>query len=160
MVYLLGECPDFKYEQSALEKLLHDLSEGQAFTVSMMTTPKYHCEIAGEGIEYDWGVAKKTYRNKPLKDKRSRDDFLRTLNASLSRVDVTLARKMSAKARRYMLTYTLYDSGAHPEAFNERGLSYSDIEKQTKLMRVHRSAVDQDHGYISRIWKESLKTNQ
>ena len=36
---------------------------------------KYHQEIAGEGIEYDWGLSKLHYRRNPLKYKRSKEKF-------------------------------------------------------------------------------------
>jgi hypothetical protein len=42
----------------------------------MDRTPKCHCELAGEGIEYAWGCAKNHYRRQPLKDKRARQGQL------------------------------------------------------------------------------------
>jgi len=32
-------------------------------------TPKYHCELAGEGIAYTWGCSKNYYRSMNLQDK-------------------------------------------------------------------------------------------
>jgi len=43
--HLLGKCPDFKNEQSALQVL------GQELGVVVDATPKNHAELAGEGIE-------------------------------------------------------------------------------------------------------------
>jgi hypothetical protein len=34
---------------------------------SLMFTPKYHCEMAGEGIEYAWGLIKRKFRALPLR---------------------------------------------------------------------------------------------
>jgi hypothetical protein len=38
-------------------------------------TPKCHCELAGEGIEYTWGCAKNHYRRQPLKHKKRQGKF-------------------------------------------------------------------------------------
>jgi len=43
---LLGKCSDFAEELSALQVL------GQELGVLVDFTPKYHTELAGEGIEY------------------------------------------------------------------------------------------------------------
>ena len=38
---------------------LHGLQKlGDKLGVKVESTPKFHCEMAGEGIEYDWGVCK------------------------------------------------------------------------------------------------------
>lgn len=45
---------------------------------------------------------------------------------------------------------------ANPEDFKSQGLSYKEIEKFVdKEMKVHRSALDQDHGCISRTWRNA-----
>jgi len=49
---LLSECPDFKDERSAMQKLDDDLSTLYACQIKLLILPKYHCELAGEGIEY------------------------------------------------------------------------------------------------------------
>ena len=63
-------------------------------------------------------------------------------------------RKMSAKARRYMLAYLLYDQNSNNRDYAAAGLSYAEIEKMSKAIKCHRSAFDQDHGFISRLWRE------
>jgi hypothetical protein len=55
--YLLKQCTDFKEEKSDLEHLATELS-GHDTTISILFMPKYHCKLAGEGIEYCWGAAK------------------------------------------------------------------------------------------------------
>jgi hypothetical protein len=48
-------------------------------------------------------------------------------------------RKISAKARRYMLKYKLFDSKGTTEECEKRGLTYADIEKHVKtLFKAHR----------------------
>ena len=44
-------------EQSALEVLAEELSTDEC-DVLITATPKFHCEIAGEGIERGWGLSK------------------------------------------------------------------------------------------------------
>jgi hypothetical protein len=46
---LLEDCEDFKNETSIMEFI----SEKRG--VKMISTPKYHCELAGKVIEYAWG---------------------------------------------------------------------------------------------------------
>jgi hypothetical protein len=55
--YLLQQCTNFKDEKSDLEHLATELS-GRDTIISILFTPKYHCKLAGEGIEYCWGTAK------------------------------------------------------------------------------------------------------
>jgi hypothetical protein len=38
---------------------------GEECTVIILVTPKFHCEVAGEGIKYDWGLSKRDYRSLP-----------------------------------------------------------------------------------------------
>jgi len=47
-IHLLSQCKDFKNEQSQLENI-----GGAKYGYEIWFTPKeYHCELAGEGIEY------------------------------------------------------------------------------------------------------------
>ena len=42
---------------------------GRLLGVTVDRTPKYHPEIAGEGIEYDLAASKLCYRRLPIKEK-------------------------------------------------------------------------------------------
>jgi hypothetical protein len=53
--YLLGSCRDFQEEESLLQTM------GQKLGMTVDRTPKCHCELAGEGIEYSWEFAKNYY---------------------------------------------------------------------------------------------------
>ena len=55
---VLANCEDFREEVGAMEKLV--ASEGHICLFSS----KGHPEIAGAGIEYDWGVSKKSSEKK------------------------------------------------------------------------------------------------
>jgi hypothetical protein len=45
-----------KRKMSDLEHLATELS-GCNTTILIILTPKYHCKLAGEGMEYCWGAA-------------------------------------------------------------------------------------------------------
>jgi len=154
--YLLSECPDFKYEKSAMEKLCMDLSLQNNRKFDILVTPKYHCELAGDGIECGWGYSKKTYRRYPLKAKRTKKQFEEKVKDSLKSVSVQTMRRFSARARRYMLTYQLYDNQADYADFESAGLSFAQIEKHVNsTLKTHQNAFDQQKGYISQVWRES-----
>ena len=68
-------------------------------------------------------------------------------------------RNFSAKALRYMLAYSLFDSHISPENFKSQDLSYKEIERFVdKEMQVHQSALNQDHGYISTTWRNAQRS--
>ena len=77
---MLEDCEDFKNETSIMEFI----SEKRG--VKMMSTPKYHCGLAGgEVIEYAWGFIKSRYRRIPLSQKRKNvDQFRASLKCVLS----------------------------------------------------------------------------
>ncbi len=54
--YKLSSCKDFEEEESILQSM------GRKLGVLVDHTPKCHCELAGEGIEYAWGCSKIYYR--------------------------------------------------------------------------------------------------
>jgi hypothetical protein len=66
LVSILEDCSDFKNEVSILQKVANKYNAYAWFT------PKYHCEIAGEGIEYLWGYGKQIYRRVPMVQKKKK----------------------------------------------------------------------------------------
>ena len=48
----MASCLDFAEEMTALQHVGKDLG------VSVIISPMFHVEMAGEGIEYSWGVSK------------------------------------------------------------------------------------------------------
>ena len=52
---LKGNCLDFEEEETLLQSM------GMEMGVLAVRTPKCHCELAGERIEYSWGCAKNFY---------------------------------------------------------------------------------------------------
>jgi hypothetical protein len=93
--HLLLECPDFKNEVTALEDLAFRMCLPTS-NVEIMYTPKYHCEIAGEGIEYSWGLAKKKYRHLPLIQKKGIINFKKSVKECVNFVTVDHVRRFAA----------------------------------------------------------------
>jgi hypothetical protein len=63
--HVMAECTDFKEEETTLQYL------GTQLGVRVQLTPKFHAELAGEGIlEYSWAHAKSWYCRIPVSQKR------------------------------------------------------------------------------------------
>ncbi|KAI2500758.1 hypothetical protein MHU86_13737 [Fragilaria crotonensis] len=77
--YLMASCLDFAEEMTALQHV------GHALGVSVLITPKFHAEMAGEGIEYSWGVSKSVYRKMPLDSKKGKTSFKALVKECTSR---------------------------------------------------------------------------
>jgi len=101
LVVLLQRCTDFKNSETNLQMI------GRKLGVKVERTPKFHCEMAGEGIEYDWGVCKAKYRCRPLEEKKGRttfQDLVKELTAWHS-ISMLQSRRSSARARSYISAY-------------------------------------------------------
>ena len=146
---LMEETTDFKNEPNAIQQLATDLSKQSmnGTKIEVIITPKYHCEIAGEGIEYDWGMAKRYYRNIPFIDKVTKDKFHKCVKQAMEYIYVKHARLFSGKARRYMLAY---------RNMKKCDLSYPNIQKFVHKVKSHRSVDDQDTAYLNKLWRESF----
>jgi hypothetical protein len=66
---LMSNLKDFEAQETMLQLKAKEMG------LFMDRTPKCHCELAREGIEYAWGCAKNHFRRQPLKDKRGKDNF-------------------------------------------------------------------------------------
>ena len=129
----------FANEITALEWIAMKLSTDDCCVI-VVFSPKYHCEIAGEGIELDWGFSKKYMRRKfKLSDKKH--DFKGCVDKALNSVPVSTSRKYAGRVYGYMRAYKLMEDKG------EVG-SYATVEKFLKEVRCHRSSVDQDTALI------------
>ena len=70
-------------------------------------SPKCTPEIAGEGIEFDWAMAKLWYRKQKLEKKKTKKAFVELLRQALSDevVSIERTRKFSRRARLNMVGY-------------------------------------------------------
>ena len=131
MVQALSNCWDFANEQTAFQELL--LSRGHVPEMS----PKCHPEVAGVGVEYSWGKSKMHFR-------RHTDHVARHLHANIVAsmsaevLTLTRVRRYARKARAYRRAYST----------SSTAMSRRSIEKQVKLYKRHRSALDIDWSFI------------
>ena len=162
--------PDFLEQETLLQVYCRKLGAKSDHT------PVAHCEVAGEGIEFDWGYSKTVYRSKPLSEKRNKSQFHSLVDSVLSNDVLTLSvcRSNAQRARQYMLAYmtldkqqrschTSFDNTATVEhtqtkqadtklaVKQELKVTYTLIEKCVDLFRKrrsHRNAIDFDGKYL------------
>ena len=51
----MSKCSDFTSHKSDIEELVNEVSCNHLYTSVTLFTPKFHCKLAGDGIEYPWG---------------------------------------------------------------------------------------------------------
>jgi hypothetical protein len=76
--------------------------------VLVQLTPKFHAELAGEGVEYCWACAKAFYRRMPVSRKRGQENFKQPVKeCTCSSTVLTKGRieKFASQARAYICTY-------------------------------------------------------
>jgi hypothetical protein len=146
----LGNCTDFEEEESMLQSI------GSTLGVSIDQTPKCHCKLAGEGIEYSWGCAKNAYQLMPLSIERKKETFWETDRKCLRHDVLTTewVRKFSRRAREYICVYHALHQGissAEPEdttSIGDKVVTPVKIEKLVKAFKTHGCALDFDKGFI------------
>jgi len=142
LVELIKKCKDFMAERSSILEFI-----GDAYSIEVLFTPKYHCELAGEGIEYAWGYAKCIYRNIHHSDKNTLAKFQAAVKGCLSRAMITeeRCRRFSRRARRYICSYYVFHEVGEDLDLH---VKLDDIERMVKLMKTHRCALDFDKKFI------------
>ena len=133
---VLGGCPDFASETTAMQDLLE--KRGHILVMS----PKYHPEVAGEGVEYNLGYMKIGYRRKfnDLKPKHLQANVER----AVASVTLDLVRKFARRARDYMRAYR---DPSNP-------MLHQDIEVMLKEIKTHRNIAELDGAFFNRLWAE------
>jgi hypothetical protein len=152
---LLAECTGFKEEETALQYL------GTQLEVTGQLNPKFHAELAGEGVEYSWAHAKAYYRRVPVSRKRGRENFKDLVEECTSPVKVLTKdriEKFALRARANICTYHHLEqqvqsgpaaaaTGVDPIAvLPKQELLNTDIERLMKAFKGHRCAHDFDRG--------------
>jgi hypothetical protein len=93
----------FAEEMTALQHV------GKERGVSVIISSKFHAEMAGERIEYSWGVSKCVYRGMPLHlvSKNGKVSFKALVNECTSRdvLSPNTVRKLSQWARAYICAF-------------------------------------------------------
>jgi hypothetical protein len=105
---MLASCLDFADEITELQ------AKGEEMEVRVVIpTTKFHAEMAGEGIEYLWGVGKGWYRSKPLELKRKKASFLQLVHDVVDPKLRMMTKKrvwsFSKRARAYICAYYAFE---------------------------------------------------
>ena len=108
--------PDFLEEKTLLQYY------GDQMGIIVDPTPKCHPELAGEGIEYAWGCAKGSYRRLPIKEKKSKQNFKKSVKKVLLEevLSTNRIRMFSRRARQYTLAYFCINKERERETGEEK----------------------------------------
>ena len=115
----------------------------------MLTSPKYHCKVAGEGIEFMWGMLKRRFRSIPLKEKDTKQKFNKCVREGIEEyIKTKNVIKFYALCRRYMTAYQKHANS------DNKTLTFDGIENYTKQMKTHRNVSDIEKGLIKKEYAE------
>jgi len=135
---ILGNCPDFKDELTLLEQLVQDRGH------ILLSSPKCHPELAGDGVEYGWGQSKRFYRrnNTGTEKEMAKMQRERVLK-SIDYENLPLLRLMrySRVAREYKLVYYAEDGGG--AEFSHAGIERARHTKRLKRQHNSHRAIDE-----------------
>jgi hypothetical protein len=159
---VVGACTDFEEELTMLQMI------GQKLGAVVDRTPKCHCEIAGEGIEYSLGLAKNQYRKILLENKRGKEKSIQSVRECISRtlISRTHVQKFSKRAHRYMQGYhvlkEMQQGNIKGSSLNTDQCSKTSdekivpkkLEQMVKHFKTHRCAMDFDYAYCKAIYNE------
>jgi len=125
-------------------------------------TPKCHCEIAGEGIEYAWACAKNKYQTILLENKKGKENFIRSVRLCTS-TDVLMrerVQKFARRARQYIMGYhVLHLSSQQGNTSTNTDHENSAIipvklEQMVKKFKTHRCALDFDYSFCKEVFND------
>ena len=120
--------------------------------IEILFTLKAHCEIAGRGIEYIWGIAKVSFRkdNAKLQTSKRVTSLNTRVRKSIFEIPLKMIRCCARKTREYKLSYrTMHKMSETNEPFKLK-----DIEKVKKEVKGKRCALDQDNGFIVKCFEK------
>ena len=158
-----------EYSIQNLMKLQEDFTDeitllqyhAQQLGVRVDRTPKCHPEVAGEGIEYAWGIAKLFYRRSDIREKRNKNSFMtlvRKATDSTGELDINRIRSCSRKARSYMKLYTIIQSLKYEELSSDKHAILEEAIKKYRQLKKrgkgHRSVLDRNRDDITQITSE------
>ena len=134
---VLAACHDFKTERNLLQQLI--LDSGHVH----LSSPITHAEIAGDGVEYDWGMSKKAYRRSNTGGERemASKQEERVLS-SLGPENLSRRRmfRCSRKAREYKRVYLKKADAPFSHAEIENGRAEVKAARLACTHTHHRSA--------------------
>ena len=112
----------------------------------MVMSPKGHPELAGMGIEYSWGKAKREFRQKnDLQPKHLHDNICRALSTD-DVLPLDRVRRFARKTREYKRAYAMMH-GLFGYTADVALASFKAVEKFVKHSKCHRCILDQDFAF-------------
>ena len=172
----VGDVTGCSYSISALMKLQTDFVNEitllqfhtQKLGASIDRSPKCHPELAGEGIEYAWALAKLRYRRAPMSEKRNKSKFFSLVRVSTNPMDTLHIRRIrscSKRARSYMKLYKSI-SEIEKDGITVLDKKHIILESTIKLYlrlkkvsKTHRSVVDMQLREVMDIEDSSVNVN-
>ena len=144
---------DFTNEVTLLQ--LH----AEKLRVSLDRSPKCHPELAGEGIEYLWALAKLFCQRSPISKKRTKVKFIKLVDDSTSAnsvLNIKRAQACSKKARSYMKLYRAFaDFRLDGDLINDKHeileKAMKVYSKMKRMSKTHRSVVDKNLSDVREI---------
>ena len=128
-------------------------------------SPKFHPEIAGEGIEFCWGLSKNTYRRFSIEEKRTKSKYIELVKKCTCRDSIItkqMVRLFGKRTRRYMLAYQVLDEAIaskqatdndDTENKNLPAMSSALVEKMIRVYKrphkVHRNIADSQKEFLN-----------
>ena len=132
-------CGDFANEPSALQYMLAERGH------LLVMTPKAHPELAGKGIEYSWGKAKRDFRQ--LNDCVAKHIHANVMKAfesiDLARV-CRFARRTREWGRAYARQHRLF---GYTDADADVDEGFASVDKFVKESKTNCCVWDQDHAF-------------
>jgi hypothetical protein len=150
--HLIQQLPDFENEKS----LLH--YHGEKLGCIVFNSPKCTPEVAGEGVEYDWGVSKLWYRTQDIALKKKRSAFRQLVLRAISKevLSLRMTRDNTKRAREHMMSYYKLEKSGGPGA----KVLPSDVQKMMKTRKTHSCVVDMEKGFFSFKLRAMAAANQ
>ena len=140
----------------------------QKLGASVDRSPKCHPELAGEGIEYAWALAKLRYRRAPMNQKRNKTNFISLVRDATNPMDTLHIRRIrscSKRARSYMKLYKAI-SEIEKDGTTVIEKKHSILEsaikyyfKLKKASKTHRSVIDMQLHEVMDIENCSVNSN-
>ena len=104
---LMDQAPAFQNKVTLLQEILGRLG------VTIHFLPKCHAKLVGKCIKNSCGFAKDMYRQLPILQKRTKDNFRNSIREVLRREHITIycVRKFSQQAQGYICVYFCLHNG-------------------------------------------------
>ena len=141
----MEKIPDFVSEETLLQ--YHAKNIGAIVDHSS----KAHPEVAGEGVEYDWGFSKLAYHRHPLERKKKKEKFHELVNHCILRDSITIVHrsKFARRACQYNRAYHSLEKTNDKRTNDAPEISAALIEKLVKVYKRHHNILGQEEGFLN-----------